>query len=195
MNMRAYEWRRPLLPWWMVVPMAAAAAWILHGLYRDVFGNLLAMAPMAGIVVYLLLALLVNRTHVRVDAHGFRRTYGPIPLGPAEAPAPAPEVVRVYVRWAMAATRYGTHRYLTAGLETAGGRWIDITEPGEPEHAVWAAAYRLAEALGGQVPVEGQSHRGPGINKAALATVAVWFAAAWLAVVWAIAVQWIRSSV
>jgi hypothetical protein len=132
---------------------------------------------------------------VRVDAEGFRRTYGPLPLGRAEAPAPAGEVRRVYVRWATAATRYGTHRYLTAGLETAGGRWIDITEPGEPEQAVWAAAHRLSEALGGHVPVEGQSHRAPGINKAALAAVAVWFAAAWLAVVWAIAVAWIRSSV
>lgn len=181
------------MPWWLSAFTVAAAVWILHGLYRDVFGNLWAMLPMIGIVGYLVTALALNRTQVRVDREGFRRSFGPVPIGMVEAPVPAGEVKRVVVRWAMASTGRSVAKYLAAGLETRSGRLVDITEPGETEEAVWRAAREMAEALGRGVPVEAIGGRGVQIDQPTLRMVLAWAGGFAASIFWAIAVQLVRS--
>jgi len=188
-----FEGRREAAPWWLVVMLMVAAAWLLYGLYRDVFRNLIAMAPMAGIVAYLLVALLVNRTHVRLDAEGFRRRFGPLPLGPREAPLPAGDVKLVFVRYALASTGRSSSFFLRAGIETRDGRLVDITEPGMEEAAVWEAAREMAGALGGRVPVTPLEQRQTHLPKADVEALVLWLAAAFGAGVWAIAVSLARA--
>lgn len=190
--MKVYEWRQAALPWWLTALLAAGAVWILHGLYRDVFGNVWAMLPLAGVVAYLLAALFVNRTHVRVDSRGFWRSYGPLPLGPVEAPVPAKRVKLVFVRWANVSAGRTVVRRLLAGIETVDGRIVDITDPGKSEAEVWAAAQEMAEALGGHAPVRQLGERGTHIPQSDVRTMLIWAGATGASIFWAVGVQLIR---
>lgn len=190
--MKTFERRQEAWPWWMTGPLVLAAVWLLHGLYRDVFGNLWAMLPLIGVVGYLLAALAVNRTAVRVDASGFQRAYGPLRLGPPEAPVAAGQVRLVFVRTAPVSTGKSVSFRLRAGIATTDGRVLDITEPGETEEAVWAAAQEIAEALGGHLPVTPLADRRPHTPASELGALALWFLALFGSIVWAIAVQLIR---
>lgn len=191
--MKVYEQRQAALPWWLTALLAAGAVWILHGLYRDVLGNVWAMLPLTGVIAYLLAALFVNRTHVRVDARGFRRSFGPLPLGPGEAPVPAERVKLVSVRWAHVSAGRTVTRRLRAGIETVDGRLVDITEPGNTEEEVWAAAREMAEALGGHAPVKPLGERGTHIPQSEVRAMLIWVGATGASIVWAIAVQVVRS--
>jgi hypothetical protein len=191
--MKICEWREPAMPWWLTALLAAGAVWILHGLYRDVFGNVWAMLPLTGVIAYLLAALFVNRMHVRIDRNGFQRSFGPLPLGPGEAPVPAARVRLVFVRWANVTAGRTVARRLLAGIETVDGRIVDITDPGKSEPEVWAAAQEMAEALGGHAPVTPIGERGTQIPQAHVQGLLIWCGAAGASIFWAIAVQLVRS--
>jgi hypothetical protein len=190
--MKTFERRQEAWPWWMTGPFVLAVLWLLYVLYRDVFGNLWAMLPLIGVVGYLLAALALNRSHVRVDASGFRREYGPLRLGPPEAPVEAGQVRLVFVRTALVSMGKSSAFRLRAGIATTDGRVLDITEPGETEAAVRAAAQEIAEALGGHLPVTALADRRPHTPGSELGAVALWFLALFGSVVWAIAVQLFR---
>ncbi len=191
--MKTFERRQDAWPWWLTAPLALASAWILYGMYREVFGNLWAMLPLIGVIAYLLAALAVNRSYVRVDTSGLRRAYGPLRLGPAEAPVAAGQVRMVFVRTALVSTGRSSSFRLRAGIATMDGRVLDLTEPGETEEAVWVAAREIAEALGGHLPVTPLADRRPHTTEAELAALGIWLLALFGALLWAIAVQVVRS--
>ena len=118
---------KPIAPRWaMILLLALWACFFCVVLISSPQG-----VPVFVVIGYMVISGLVNRREASVRPGYLRVGTGPL-FGSGKAiRARTPEVVRWYVRYAVAPTRYGESRFWAAGAELANGERVDAFAPYE----------------------------------------------------------------
>ena len=135
----------------LLVLLAILSFAVYHGTRPDANGRwelgIRIFIPVFALIVYLLIAVIVNRRRVRVDADGVRTYFDPLP-GFASESIPREQVRLCFLRNVQGfADGQQVENYWATGVETAQGRQILVRYPFETSELALIDARNLADVL------------------------------------------------